>query len=70
MLFRSISQKASVAAFNGPQEPVEEMRKAFERRKNLIVQLAREIPGFEVNDPEGAFYLFPKCSAYFGKSDG
>ena len=46
------------------------MRKAFERRKNLIVQLAREIPGFEVNDPEGAFYLFPKCSAYFGKSDG
>ena len=66
----SISQKASVAAFNGPQEPVEEMRKAFERRKNLIVQLAREIPGFEVNDPEGAFYLFPKCSAYFGKSDG
>lgn len=46
----SISQKASVAAFNGPQEPVEEMRKAFERRRNLIVQLAREIPGFEVND--------------------
>jgi len=51
-------------------EPVEEMRKAFERRKHLIVKLAREIPGFEVNDPEGAFYLFPKCSYYFGKSDG
>ena len=66
----SVSQKASVAAFNGPQEPVEEMRKAFERRKQLIVELAREIPGFEVNDPEGAFYLFPKCSYYFGKSDG
>ncbi len=66
----SVSQKASVAAFNGPQEPVEEMRKAFERRKQLIVQLAREIPGFEVNDPEGAFYLFPKCSYYFGKTDG
>jgi aspartate aminotransferase len=46
------------------------MRKAFERRKNLIVSLAKEIPGLEVNDPQGAFYLFPKCSAYFGKKDG
>ncbi|MBF0945144.1 MAG: pyridoxal phosphate-dependent aminotransferase, partial [Alloprevotella sp.] len=66
----SISQKASVAAFNGDQAPVEEMRQAFLRRKNLIVRLAKEIPGFEVNDPEGAFYLFPKCSSYFGKTDG
>jgi len=66
----SISQKASVAAFNGDQTPVEEMRQAFLRRKNLIVRLAKEIPGFEVNDPEGAFYLFPKCSSYFGKTDG
>ena len=46
------------------------MRKAFERRKNLIVSLAREIPGLEVNEPQGAFYLFPKCSSYFGKTDG
>ena len=46
------------------------MRRAFERRKNLIVSLAREIPGLEVNDPQGAFYLFPKCSSFFGKSDG
>ena len=46
------------------------MRKAFERRRNLIVKLANEIPGFEVNKPEGAFYLFPKCSSLFGKSDG
>lgn len=66
----SVSQKASVVAFNGDQTPVEEMRQAFLRRKNLIVSLAKEIPGFEVNDPEGAFYLFPKCSSYFGKTDG
>lgn len=66
----SVSQKAAEAAWNGPQDCVEEMRRAFERRKNLIVQLAREIPGLEVNDPQGAFYLFPKCSSYFGKKDG
>ena len=66
----SVSQKAAEAAWNGSQECVEEMRKAFERRKNLIVSLAKEIPGLEVNDPQGAFYLFPKCSSYFGKTDG
>lgn len=66
----SVSQMAAAAAFAGPQECVETMRRAFECRKNLIVSLAREIPGLEVNDPEGAFYLFPKCSSYFGKKDG
>lgn len=66
----SVSQKASVAAFSGDQSPVEEMRQAFERRKELIVRLAKEVPGFEVNNPQGAFYLFPKCSAYFGKRYG
>lgn len=66
----SVSQMAAAAAFAGPQECVETMRRAFERRKNLIVSLAREIPGLEVNAPEGAFYLFPKCSSYFGKKDG
>lgn len=64
----SVSQKAAEAAFAGPQECVETMRQAFERRKNLIVRLAKDIPGLEVNDPEGAFYLFPKCSSFFGKS--
>ncbi len=64
----SVSQKAAEEAWNGPQECVEEMRQAFERRKNLIVRLAKDIPGLEVNDPQGAFYLFPKCSSYFGKS--
>ena len=66
----SVSQKAAEAAFAGPQQCVEDMRQAFERRKNLIVKLAREIPGLEVNNPQGAFYLFPKCSSFFGKRDG
>ena len=66
----SVSQKAAEAAFAGDQQCVEDMRLAFERRKNLIVGLAKEIPGLEVNDPQGAFYLFPKCSSYFGKADG
>ncbi len=66
----SVSQKAAEAAWNGPQDCVEEMRQAFERRKNLIVKLTKEVPGLEVNDPQGAFYLFPKCSSYFGKADG
>ena len=46
------------------------MRKAFERRRDLIVKLAKEIPGFEVNVPQGAFYLFPKCDSHYGKSVG
>ncbi len=66
----SVSQVAATEAFAGPQDCVEEMRLAFERRKQLIVNLAKEIPGFEVNNPQGAFYLFPKCSYYFGKSCG
>ena len=66
----SISQKAAEAAWNGPQECVEEMRLAFQRRRDLLVSLMREIPGLEVNVPEGAFYLFPKCSSYFGKTNG
>lgn len=66
----SVSQMAATAAFAGDQACVEEMRKAFERRKDLIVRLAKEVPGFEVNEPHGAFYLFPKCSYYFGKADG
>lgn len=66
----SVSQKAAEAAYTGSQECVETMRQAFERRRDLIVSLAREIPGLEVNDPQGAFYLFPKCSSFFGKRDG
>lgn len=64
----SVSQKAAEAAYTTSQECVETMRKAFERRRDLIVELASQIPGLEVNKPEGAFYLFPKCSSFYGKS--
>ena len=63
----SVSQKAAEFAYTQSQQCVEEMRQAFERRRNLIVDLARQIPGLEVNVPEGAFYLFPKCSSFYGK---
>ena len=66
----SVSQKAAEVAYTGTQAPVEAMRQAFERRRNLIVSLAKEIPGFEVNTPQGAFYLFPKCDSFYGKSNG
>ena len=64
----SIAQKAAEAAYTGSQECVEEMRKAFQRRRDLVVRLAREIPGLVINEPQGAFYLFPEVSSYFGKS--
>ena len=66
----SVSQKAAEVAYTGTQAPVEEMRQAFERRRDLIVKLAKEIPGLEVNQPQGAFYLFPKCDSFYGKSAG
>ncbi|MDD3079476.1 MAG: pyridoxal phosphate-dependent aminotransferase [Paludibacter sp.] len=64
----SITQKAAEAAYTGDQKCVEDMRIAFERRKKLVVDLAREIPGLKVNDPKGAFYIFPDCSSFYGKS--
>ncbi|MFT3993147.1 MAG: pyridoxal phosphate-dependent aminotransferase [Dysgonomonas sp.] len=64
----SIAQKAAEAAYLGDQSCVEEMRQAFQRRRDLIVKLASEIEGFKVNVPQGAFYLFPECSYYLGKS--
>ena len=63
----SIAQKAAEAALNGPQDFRYRMREAFERRRDLIVALAKEIPGWIVNRPEGAFYLFPEVSAYIGR---
>ena len=67
----SVGQKAAEAAYTLDQGCVEDMRLAFERRRNLVVKLAKEIEGLEVNVPEGAFYLFPKCSSFFGKhTDG
>ena len=66
----SIAQKASVAAFNGPLDHAYEMKEAYDRRRKLVVGRLREIPGFKVNMPDGAFYAFPDISYYFGKSDG
>ena len=66
----SVSQMAARYAYDSSQDCVEEMRQAFMRRRDLIVRLAQDIPGLEVNKPEGAFYLFPKCSSFYGKTDG
>ena len=66
----SIAQKAAVAAFNGTLDHAHEMKAAYDRRRKLVVAKLREIPGFKVNMPDGAFYAFPDISAYFGKSDG
>ena len=66
----SVSQVAARYAYETSQDCVEEMRQAFMRRRDLIVRLAQDIPGLEVNKPEGAFYLFPKCSSFYGKTDG
>ncbi len=64
------AQKGAEAAYTGSQQCVKEMREAFERRRNLVVKLASEISGLKVNVPQGAFYIFPDCSSYFGKSIG
>ena len=63
----SIAQKAAEAAYNGPQECVQEMCRAFRRRRDLVVSLASQIPGLTVNRPDGAFYLFPQVTAYIGR---
>ena len=66
----TIAQRAALAAYAGPQKCVEEMREAFERRRDRVVRLASEIPGLKVNRPDGAFYLFPEVSAYLGRRYG
>jgi aspartate aminotransferase len=66
----SIAQKAAVAAFNGTLDHAYVMKDAYDRRRKLVVGKLREIPGFKVNMPDGAFYAFPDISYYFGKSDG
>ncbi len=64
-----IAQRASVVAWDD-MSAAETMRKAYLQRRDIVVNLLKEIPGFKVNVPEGAFYAFPDVSAYFGKSDG
>jgi aspartate aminotransferase len=63
----SISQKAAIEAISGPQESVEMMRKAFERRRDLVCGLLAEIPGISFSHPQGAFYVFFNISSYVGK---
>ncbi len=66
----SISQKAAQAAMEAEPNVTEEMRKAFEKRRELVLNLMGEIPGIKLNNPKGAFYVFPDVSSYYGKSDG
>lgn len=66
----SIAQKAAEAAYTGPQDCVAEMCAAFRRRRDLVVGLASQIPGFRVNEPKGAFYLFPEVFGVLGKRFG
>ena len=64
----SIAQKAAEAALNLDFQPTLEMQAAFRRRRDLVLNLMKTIPHWKVNKPEGAFYVFPDVSAYFGKS--
>lgn len=64
----SISQAAAVEALNGPQESVETMRLAFERRRDLVVRLLNQAPGIRCATPDGAFYVFPDIAGCLGKT--
>lgn len=66
----SVAQMAATAAYAGGLGSTLEMQKAFKRRRDMMLQLAREIKGIKVNTPPGAFYLFPDVSSFFGKKDG
>lgn len=64
----SVAQKATIAALLGDQTPTKEMRAAFEKRRALVLDILNTIPNVRCNVPDGAFYIFPDVSAYFGKS--
>ena len=66
----AFAQKAAAHALEADLVPSFAMRDAFEKRRDLILGLLKEIPGFKVNNPSGAFYVFPDISSYFGKSNG
>lgn len=66
----AIAQLATIAALTGPTEPIETMRKAFEKRRTLIVEGLAKLPGFSCRMPEGAFYAFPNVKALLGKRAG
>ncbi len=66
----SITQKAAVAALVGDLKPSVEMTEEFTRRRARVLELIKDIPGFKCSEPDGAFYIFPDVSYYYGKSDG
>ncbi len=66
----AFGQKAAAYALEADMTPTTNMREAFLKRRDIVIELLREIPGFKVNNPQGAFYIFPNISAYFGKTDG
>jgi len=66
----SFSQKGAAFALNAPLDETYKMRDEFKRRRDIVIDLLSAIPGLRVNQPQGAFYLFPDCSHYFGKSFG
>lgn len=66
----AISQMAAITALNSQPEQLAEMQHTFKRRRNLIISNLKNIPGLKVNQPQGAFYVFPDVSSFFGKSDG
>ncbi len=66
----SISQKAAEAGLNGGLESIDTMQAAFLKRRDIVLNLMKEIPGWKANKPDGAFYVFPDVSFYFGKTDG
>lgn len=65
-----IAQRAALAGLIGDQKPTEEMAAAYLKRRDLVLELLRDIPGIKTHVPEGAFYFFPDVSAFFGKSSG
>jgi aspartate aminotransferase len=66
----NISQRAAIAALTGPQEPVERMRQAFDRRRRLIVAELSKIDGMAVPVPQGAFYVYPDVTGLLGREWG
>jgi aspartate aminotransferase len=66
----SIAQRAAIAALTGDMSATREMAQAYQRRRDLVLDLLKEIPGVKTYVPNGAFYIFPDVSSYFGKSDG
>ena len=63
-----IAQRATIAAVSAPYSKIQYMVDEFKKRRDLILELLSEIPGFKLNEPQGAFYVFPDVSSYFGKT--